>query len=228
MAESILVISPHPDDAEVGAGGTIIKWAEEGKEIYLVLCTNGDKGSSDPEMTSDKLAKIRRQEQEEAAKVLGVKEMVFLDYPDGGLEDTPEFREKLVRLIRRFKPEAILANDPYKRYFSHRDHRIAGIVALDAAWPYARDHLFYPEHAALGLYPHKVKEVFLWRPDDPNFYVDISQTIEKKQQALQCHKSQFGQRHFRIGTRMRELAEAAGKERNMALAETFYRLEFPG
>ncbi len=230
MAESILVIAPHPDDAEFGAGGTIIKWAAEGKEISLVVCTNGDKGSSDPEMTSKKLAQIRRKEQEAAAKILGIKEVVFLDYPDGGLEDTPEFREKLVRLIRRFRPAAIATNDPYMKYMSHRDHRITGTVALDAVWPYSRDHLFYPEHAAEGLEPHKVKEVYLWRSDEPNYYVDISDVFEQKIKALLCHQSQVGNRpaHRNVEVMVRERSKALGKKKNIPLAEAFYHFEFPG
>lgn len=229
MSEKVLVIAPHPDDAEFGAGGTIIKWASEGKEIYLVVCTNGDKGSADPEMTSEKLAQIRRKEQETAAKILGIKEIVFLDYPDGGLEDTPEFRGKLVRLVRRFRPTAIATNDPYMKHISHRDHRITGTVALDAVWPYSRDHLFYPEHAAEGLKPHKVKEVYMWRSEEPNCYVDISAVFDQKIQALLCHQSQVGHRsaHRGIDITVRERAAAVGKKKNIPLAEAFYHFELP-
>ena len=230
MSERVLVIAPHPDDAEFGAGGTIIKWAAEGKEIYLVVCTNGDKGSPDPEMTSVKLAQIRRKEQEAAAKVLGIKEVVFLDYPDGGLEDTPEFRGKLVRLVRSIRPAAIATNDPYLKYISHRDHRITGMVALDAVWPYSRDHLFYPEHAADGLKPHKVKEVYMWRSETPNYYMDITDVFEQKIKALLCHHSQVGHRsaHRHIEVTVRERAAAVGKKKDIPLAEAFYHFELPG
>lgn len=230
MVERVLVIAPHPDDAEFGAGGTIIKWAAAGKEIYLVICTNGDKGSPDPEMTSEKLAKIRRKEQEAAAKILGIKEVIFLDYPDGGLEDTPEFRGKLVRLVRSIRPSAIATNDPYMKYISHRDHRITGMVALDAVWPYSRDHLFYPEHAEEGLKPHKVKEFYMWRSEEPNFYVDISDVFDQKLKALLCHHSQVGHRsaHRNVEVRVRERAAATGKKKNIPLAEAFYHFELPG
>ncbi len=230
MTERILVIAPHPDDAEFGAGGTIIKWVRESKEVYLCVCTNGDKGSSDPEMTSENLAHIRHHEQEAAAKVLGIKEVIFLNYPDGGLEDTREFRGDVVRLVRRIRPGAIATTDPYMKYWSHRDHRIAGMVALDAVWPYARDRLFYPEHAAAGLLPHKVKDVYLWRPEKANHYVDITDVFDQKIKSLKCHKSQVGNRpaHRDVEIMVRQRAEALGKEQNIPLAEAFYHFELPG
>ncbi|MDO8635999.1 MAG: PIG-L deacetylase family protein, partial [Dehalococcoidia bacterium] len=194
MVEKILVVCPHPDDGEFGAAGTIAKWSDEGKEVFYVICTNGDKGSSDPNMTSERLAKIRRQEQQAAADVLGVKEVVFLDYPDGGLEDTPQFRGDIVRLIRYFKPKVLLTSDPYRKYIWHRDHRITGRVALDAVFPYARDRLSYPEHEAAGLSPHKVEEIYCWSSDEPNVCIDISATFERKLKSLQCHISQVGGR----------------------------------
>ncbi|MDP2743932.1 MAG: PIG-L deacetylase family protein [Dehalococcoidia bacterium] len=227
MIDSILVVSPHPDDAEFGAAGTIAKWRGEGRDIYLVVCTNGDKGSNDPKMTSTKLAATRHEEQEAAAKVLSIKRVVFLDYPDGGLEDTPEFRGKLVRLIRLFRPGIVAAPDPYRRYLSHRDHRIGGMVALDAVFPYARDRLSYPEHAASGLEPHKVREVYLWRSETPNLHVDIRDTFEQKLNALLCHRSQVGSDASAVEARIRQRAADLGGEKGIALAEAFYRLELP-
>ncbi|MEE8473164.1 MAG: PIG-L family deacetylase, partial [Dehalococcoidia bacterium] len=141
---SVLVITAHPDDAEIGAGGTLARWVAEGRELNYVVCTNGDKGSGDFDMNPEKLAQVRRQEQLAACKALGVKEIVFLDYPDGSLEDTPEFRGRLVRAIRRFRPRTVVSTDPYRKYIWHRDHRITGRVVLDAIFPYARDHLSYP------------------------------------------------------------------------------------
>lgn len=227
MTERILVVSPHPDDAEFGAGGIILKWHREGNEIFLVVCTNGDKGSEDPRMTSAKLAGIRRREQEKAARVLGIKEVVFLDYPDGRLEDTFEFRGELVRLIRRFKPHFLAAPDPYRRYHTHRDHRIAGIVALDASFPYARDRLSYPELIAAGLETHKVKEAYLWRPEAPNYYVDITGTFQQKVKAILCHHSQIGSDPGAVETRLRQRAAALGRDQGIPLAEAIYRFEFP-
>ena len=108
--ERALVVTPHPDDAEIGCGGTVAGWIAEGTEVYYVLCTNGDKGTSDPDLTSERLAEIREREQAEAAEVLGIKEVVYLRYPDGGLEDTSEFRERLVHAIRRFTPRRRLCH----------------------------------------------------------------------------------------------------------------------
>ena len=135
----IMVISAHPDDAEFGSAGAVAKWIREGRRVVYVVCTSGDKGSNDPNMTPEQLAKIRENEQEDAAAVLGVSDVVFLRYPDQELEDTPHFRKAIVRQIRIFKPEMILTSDPYRRYIWHRDHRIVGQVTLDAVFPYARD-----------------------------------------------------------------------------------------
>ena len=142
----VMVIAAHPDDSEFGSGGTIAKWVREGQQVICVVCTNGDKGTSDDNMTSEKLARIREQEQREAAKILGMSEVIFLGYADGGLEDTSEFRGKVVRLLRKYHPDVVITHDPKFRYIGHRDHRIAGTVAMDAIFPYSRDHLFYPEH----------------------------------------------------------------------------------
>lgn len=222
MAEKILIIAAHPDDAEFGAAGTIAKWTAEGKEVFYAICTNGDKGSNDPQMTSEKLAKIRRQEQQAAADVLGVKEVVFLDHPDGGLEDTPQFRGELVRLIRYFRPLAIVTADPYRKYVWHRDHRIAAQAALDAIYPFARDRLSYPEHLATGLLPHKVGQVYCWAADEPNVFIDISQTFERKLKALLCHRSQVSSHGGDFAARVRGRAADLGKPKGIPLAEAFY------
>ena len=158
----VLVVTPHPDDAEGGVGGTIASWAAQGRKVVLVVCTNGDKGTSDRSVTSEELAAIREKEQRDAAEVLGIAEVVFLGFPDQGLEDGPEFRERIVREIRRHRPETVVTSDPNHKYIRHRDHAITGRVTLDAVFPYARDHLAYPEHLREGLEPHKVAEVYLW------------------------------------------------------------------
>lgn len=225
-AAQIMVVIPHPDDAEFGAAGTIARWAHEGKEIVYVVCTSGDKGTSDPEMTPSKLAKIREKEQRAAAEVLGVREVVFLRYPDQGLEDTPGFRKDIVRTIRQFKPDTVATCDPYRRYVSHRDHRITGQVTLDAVYPTARDLLAFPDLVEQGFLPHKVKEVFLWGAEEPNFHSDITDTFELKIAALYCHKSQIGNSASpefveRMKQRYKTLAEGTGYE----LAEAFYRFE---
>ena len=159
----LLVISPHPDDCEFGVAGTVARLTQEGKKVVYVICTNGNKGTSDRKMKPEKLAKIREEEQLAAAKVLGVSDVVFLRYPDQGLEDNHELRRDLVRVIRRYKPFAVATADPYRKYMWHRDHRIAGIVALDAVYPYSRDHLSYPELLDEGLTSQGERDVVLGR-----------------------------------------------------------------
>ena len=144
-AVDILVVTAHPDDAEFGVAGTVARWTQEGKQVAYVVCTNGDKGTSDRSLKPKQLAAIRKREQEAAAKVLGVREVRFLGYPDQELEDTSEFRKQIVRMIRIYRPRIVVTSDPYRRYLWHRDHRIAGQVTLDAVFPYSRDHLAYPD-----------------------------------------------------------------------------------
>ncbi|MBI3742831.1 MAG: PIG-L family deacetylase [Chloroflexi bacterium] len=147
VPQRVLICTPHPDDAEIGAGGTLAKWIGKGAQATLVVCTNGDKGSDDPAMTSERLAALRENEQLEAAKVLGIKEVVFLRHPDGEIEDTKQFRGDVVREIRRAKPDVVLTTDPLRRtFYQHRDHRVTGQVVLDAVFPLARDHLNFQEH----------------------------------------------------------------------------------
>lgn len=221
-----MAVTPHADDAEGQAGGTIAKWVDEGYEAIYVIVTNGDKGSRDLQMASEKLAGIREQEQRAAARILGVKETIFLGYPDGFLEDTPGFRQELTRLIRKYRPQKVLTCDPYRHYLLHHDHRVTGIVALEAVFPTARDHLFYPEHLAQGLLPHKVQEVYLWGSEQPNTYIDIQSTFERKASALWCHQSQIGHlTESYLKERQRERAMVTGEPHHLPLAEAFHRIE---
>jgi LmbE family N-acetylglucosaminyl deacetylase len=220
----ILVVAPHPDDAEFGAAGTIARWARGGADIIYLVCTNGDKGTSDPEMTPLKLVKIREKEQRAAARILGVKEVFFLNYPDQGLEDTPGFRKDIVRVIRQFKPNTVVTCDPYRRYISHRDHRIAGQATLDAVYPTARDLLAFPDLAEQGLLPHKVKEVYLWGCMEPNYFSDITTTFELKMAALCCHKSQIGS-PGELEERIRDRCKATAKGTGYDMAEAFHHFE---
>src|SRR5262245_4647283 len=155
---SVLVITAHPDDAEFGCGGSMAKWAAEGRSVSLVISTNGNKGSGDREMTSDRIAAIRAVEAQNAGDALGLNAVVILGYPDGFLADTPEFQGDVVRMIRTYRPDVVVCQDPIRRlgpFAQHRDHRIAGSVALDSVFPAARDHLYYSEQVAAGLEPHK-------------------------------------------------------------------------
>jgi LmbE family N-acetylglucosaminyl deacetylase len=221
----LMLVAPHPDDPEMGMGGTVACFTASGKRVLYVICTNGDKGSSDPEMTSENLIKIREAEQRKAAETLGVQEILFLGYPDQGLEDCTEFRKRLVRLIRMYRPETVATTDPYRRYIWHRDHRLCGVVTLDAVFPGARDRLAYPDLLAEGLMPHKVKEILCWGSEDPNYCVDISATFRKKMAAVACHKSQFGNVSAGMVERMMKRAREMAAGQGFEMAESFHRVE---
>ncbi len=224
-ARSALIIVAHPDDAEFLCGGTIARWCSEGWEVNYLLTTSGDMGSHDSEMTRERLGPIREREQRAAARALGARECVFLRYPDGFVDDTVEMRGKIVREIRRFKPEVVVTWNPFRASFTHRDHRLTGQAALDAVYPLSRTHLCFPEHLEEGLEPHRVKEVLLAAVEEPDYYVDVSDYLNKKIQALRKHKSQIGRAPVRelrkrVRARMAELGEKAGYK----LAEGFRRL----
>ena len=222
----VMVVIPHPDDAELGVAGTVAHWTGEGKDVIYVVCTNGDKGTSDTNMKPDELARIREQEQLTAAKLLGVREVIFLRYPDQTLEDTPEFRKEIVRLIRMYKPETVVTTAPLQRYIWHRDHRITSRITLDAIFPYARDFLAYPDLLEQGLQPHKVKEVLLWGSEDLNYRSNITDTFDIKIAALRCHQSQIGDNPSTgLKERMRERHKMLAQEEDYELAEAFHRVE---
>jgi len=222
--ESILVITPHPDDSESAAGGTIAKWCAEGKKVVLVVCTNGDKGTSDRSVKPEDLAKTREVETLNAAKAYGLSEVVFLRMKDQGLADNDEFREKIVRQIRIHKPRLLLTIDPNRPYIRHRDHSMTGRVALDAVFPYARDHVAYPEHLAEGIEPHKVEEVWLFRPEKPDIHVDVTEYFETRQSALHSHLSQVGERSDEGDERSRKRLAETGAKYDVELAEHFMQI----
>jgi LmbE family N-acetylglucosaminyl deacetylase len=187
-----VTFSPHPHDTEGGMGGTVARWTREGKEVVCVICTNGDKGSGNPDVKPVELAKRREKEQLAASKVLGAKKVIFLRQPDLGLEDTPELRKEILRIILTYRPEIVATRDPYNgRYISNTDHRKLGRLVLDMVWPYAQAPNSFPDLLKEGLLPHKVKEVWLWSPEQPNFRWDVTNTFETKLAAIRCHKSQI-------------------------------------
>ena len=193
VPDRAMVIFAHPDDAEIGSGGVIARWAAAGCEVTYVLCTNGSAGTADRSLTPEELVDRRAAEQRAAADFMGVKNLVMLPHPDGGLEDTREFRGDIVRAIRTYRPHTVFAHDPYRfRGFQHRDHRAVGIVTTDAVYPFARDHLHFPEHIVReGLEPHKVRELWYWGADEPDVIVDVSTSIDKQIAALVRHESQM-------------------------------------
>ena len=221
----LMVIAPHPDDPEFAIAGTVAKLAREGKKVVYVVCTNGDKGTSDRSLTPEKLVKIRQKEQKAAAKVLGVSKVVFLGFPDQGVEDNHEFRKALVRVIRQYKPFVVATADPYRKYMWHRDHRITGQVALDAVFPYSRDHLAYPDLLEEGLEPHKAREMWFWASDEPNLRMDVTDTFDTKLAALRCHKSQVGDVPPDMEARLREWAKLNAEGQSFELGEAFHRVE---
>ena len=224
----IMVVTPHPDDAEYGVAGTVARWTKEGRSVVYVVCTNGDKGTSDPLIESENLVAIREAEQRAAGEILGVREVLFLRHSDQQLEDTPEFRKQIVRLIRLYRPQIVVTADPYRRYVWHRDHRIAGQVTLDAVFPCARDRLAYPDFLEQNLQPHKVKEMLFWASEDLNYRSDITDTFDLKLAALRSHESQLREHGVEkvedwVRKRCQELAEGEDFE----LAEAFHQVLLP-
>jgi LmbE family N-acetylglucosaminyl deacetylase len=192
VPDRAMVVFAHPDDAELGSGGVVATWVATGCEVTYVLCTTGGAGTADRSLTPDELALKRAEEQRAAAKFMGVAYVEMLGYPDGALEDTREFLGDVVRAIRRHRPHTVFVHDPYRiRGFQHRDHRKAGIVTTDAVYPYARDHLHFPEHMDReGLEPHKVRELWYWGADEPDVIVDVTPGIERQIAAVHRHESQ--------------------------------------
>lgn len=218
--ESAMVIVAHPDDAEFTMAGTLATWTAAGCRVTYVICTDGNAGSHEPGMTRERLAEIRRSEQELACQVLGVSQVVFLGYDDGILEPTLSLRQELVRLIRKYRPQVVLTSDPTRmfsgdRYINHPDHRAAGEAALDAVAPAASMPLLWPKAGE----PHRVHRVYVYGNNEPNEWVDIGDTIELKLEALRQHASQLG--GWDPTERIKGWAAEVGKEKDMAYAEAF-------
>lgn len=197
MEETALVIAAHPDDGDFGAAGYSAQLAARGWDVFFLVCTNGAKGTEDRAMPRERLISLRREEQREACRRMGVKDVYFLDHEDGELVYDRQLLEELVRYIRALRPHTVISHDPTDiiirdSFINHPDHRAVGTAALDAVYPTARDHLNFPEHLAEGLEPHKVREVLLWNSNQPNFDVDIAGQLEMKIRALSAHVSQFG------------------------------------
>jgi LmbE family N-acetylglucosaminyl deacetylase len=223
----VLAFSPHPADIEFGIGGMVARWSREGKNIIYVICTNGDKGSSDPNLKPDKLAEIREKEQIAAAEVLGVKNVIFLRHPDLGLRDTPEFTKEILRLILTYRPEIVATCDPnYSHYVANPDHRVLGRVVIDAVWPTAQAPNAYPDLLWEGLQLHRVKKILLWQTVEPNLRCDISDTFDLKMAAVNCLQSQIGaQGNAEFLPRLIEFAQDAAKGENYKYGETFHQIE---
>lgn len=227
--QRVLVITPHPDDADFWCGGTIAKWIGGGAAVRYVLCTGGGKGTTDPNISSADLSKLRETEQADAVKSLGVQELVLLHHPDGGLEDDDGFRKELVRQIRQARPDVVLCPEPYRLNLAwHRDHRITGQVTSDAVFPCARDHLHYEElWRDEGLEPHKTATILFWGTERADIFIDISDTVDAKMRAVRAHRSQLnGRNETEVEDFVREHAREAVGDSGLEFAEAFRKISF--
>jgi LmbE family N-acetylglucosaminyl deacetylase len=224
-SKRVMVIMAHPDDPDFFSGGTIALWAREGAEIIYLILTNGNKGSDDPAMTPERLAKLRQDEQRVAADLLGVKTITFLGEPDGELQATIPLRRRVVGEIRRHRPHIIICPDPSAYYFgntyvNHPDHRAAGQVALEAIFPAARNRMYHPDLLDEGLMPHAVHEIYLAGALQPDRWVDITQVIDLKIRAIQAHASQLTDPGAVI-ERVRQRAQAVDEYGRTVYREAF-------
>ncbi|MFC1491202.1 PIG-L deacetylase family protein [Nitrospinota bacterium] len=215
---NILVVVAHHDDAELGVGGSIARWVEDGAVVRTVICTNGDKGTKN-NIPPYKLTETREKEQLAASKVLGVKETIFLRHRDGELEDERAFRNQMAFLIRHIKPDTVVTHDPWLVHYSHPDHQAVGNATFKGII-YARDHHFLPELTYADIGPHHTNTLIYSRSDVSNFFVEISGTIGKKVKAIKAHKSQI---HNPRGMekRVRVRAVEAGREVGLPMVERF-------
>ena len=220
-----MVVVAHPDDAEWGCAGTVAKWCAEGWEVVYVLCTDGSKGSEDPEMTSGRLVEIRKQEQLNAGKVLGLKDIVFLGYEDSMLEPTLELRRDIAREIRRHRPDVLICMNPVRSvdgegYLGHPDHFASGEAALSAVFPSSRDRLTFTELLREGLEPDKVKEVWMmFHGDTADKFVDVSAYMDTAVDALKQHQTQVSEEDAEVG--MRQWRNSTGQKVGFEFAEAF-------
>lgn len=222
---SALAIYAHPDDPAISCGGTLASWAAAGSTVHVVICTAGEKGTTDPETDPARLAAVRVTEAERSSQVLGLAGTLLLGHLDGELENDTALRRELVEIIRELRPEAIISPDPLAVFFgahhyNHRDHRVVGWAALDAAAPAAALPLYFK-----GTGPaHQVTSAYLSGSLQPSVWVDVSATIDRKIEAVACHISQLADAGEWLASALRDGAEDAGREAGVAFAEPFRRI----
>lgn len=210
--QKILVILAHPDDPEFFCGATLAKWAQAGHKITYCLLTCGDKGDSNTTLSGDDLCQRRHQEQRDAAKIIGAKEVHFLDRPDGYLVPDMDTRRAVTKAIRQFTPDILVSCDPTNLFpsetypLNHPDHRAAGQIVIDAVFPAAGSALFFPELLVDGYQPHQPHELWLSLTHEPNTTIDVTDTWQTKLNAILQHKSQV-----KDPLRLRERMEKHGK-----------------
>lgn len=222
---SALAVYAHPDDPEVACAGTIARWTRAGAAVHLVVCTMGEKGSADPAIDPAALAARRAGEVDAAAEVLGVAGVVRLGYPDGEIANDAELRGRLVGEIRRLRPEAVLSPDPTAVFFgdayvNHRDHREVGWAVLDACSPAAASPLYFPSTGPA----HQVRTLYLSGTLEPDVWVDVTDTLDVKVEALRCHRSQLGDGLDLVGDVVRRRAAEAGRQAGVPYAEGYRRV----
>lgn len=232
--ERVMSVHAHPDDQEFTVAGTLAKWARAGSTIVTVCLTGGGAGSNESTpagMTRAALAAIREEEQRQACRVIGIAEVVFLGYEDGMLEPSIALRRELTRLIRRYRPDAVVCGDPTVRfygniYMNHPDHRVAADAALDAVFPSAETRLIFPELLDEGLPPHKVKAVYIHGSERPDTFIDIGDVLDVKLAALKEHRSQMGE--WDPTEMITQWAREQGTPRKLAAAEAYRRMLLDG
>jgi LmbE family N-acetylglucosaminyl deacetylase len=223
--ERVLVVISHPDDAEFGAGPTIAKLAAGGARVDYVVTTDGGKGTDDPAVTPRQLSETRMAEQRAAADILGVTDIVHLDYPDGYLLPSLDLRRDITRQIRRFRPDLVITQNPQRRldhnpFIGHPDHLATGEATLASVYPAARDHLNFPElWTDEHLEPWKVRQVLLTGVEEPNLWLDVAETFEVGLRAILAHVSQVDADE--VPERMRERARVVGEPQGMGMAQAF-------
>lgn len=229
----VLIITAHPDDMEFGIAGTAARWASEGREICLCLVTDGSSGSDDPTMTPATLKATRHEEQLAANAILGIQSLVNLDRQDGMIVPDLSLRRDLVRVIRQFRADVIVCGDPTSwfhgnRYINHPDHRAVAVAAVEALFPAAGNRNYFPELLEEGLEPIKIQEVYISGPRKPDVWVDISDFMDLKIEALRQHKSQMGD--WNPEPMLRKWSAEDGKKRNppVAYAEDFRYMKIEG
>ena len=220
-----MVIVAHPDDADFGPAATASAWIDAGSTGWLVCITSGDAGSEDADLDPLVLAATREREQRAAALVVGYEGVSFLHQPDGAVANDLALRELLVREIRTFRPNAVLCNDPEMIFWAdggvnHTDHRTAGIAAVDAVYPAARNPMSFPWLIRDGLRAHNVQRLYLFWTERANAWVDVSATLERKIDALRAHASQITEPEG-MAERMRSWGAEEGAKVGVAVAEAF-------
>jgi LmbE family N-acetylglucosaminyl deacetylase len=229
VPEVVLAVYAHPDDADVACGGTLARWAADGCQVHLVVCTDGGRGTTDRSVEPATLARRRAEELAEAAALVGIASHQVLGGTDGELDDSAELRGELVGWIRRIRPEVVFGHDPTavffgQDYFNHRDHRTAGWVLLDALSPAAALPHYFPEAGP----PHQVTTAYLSGTLEPDVWVDVSGSVEAKVAAVECHRSQLPADVGWAGEVVRRRAEEEGRRAGVPYAEGFRRLRLGG